>query len=176
MSPAGELARYVTTNPKHVKALRVAINCAAFFLVACRDYAKRPDSPVVVAETPMSAQQIAASVIHWPTDPMTAQLGALVSFRDSVPSCGTAAAILPDSVGPFKPGETLLRVSVRCARAVPLWDLGDEGIAAPVLMVRIGSARFELLFSDTVATATLEEIVTADTLARTTKGIGPEVL
>jgi hypothetical protein len=56
---------------------------------------------------------------------------------------------------------------------LPLWDLGDEAIPAPALIVQLGATRFELLFEDTLPASLLVAIVGRDSTARTLAGVGP---
>ena len=93
-------------------------------------------------------------------------------MTSAVPKCGELTSITLDSVGPFRPGQTVSDVSSTC-RGIAGWDLGDEAIPQPAMVFLLGEARFELLFADTLPTSKILIISTRDSLARTTKGVGP---
>src|ERR1700716_3173801 len=161
---------------RHVVALlALASACRGADRVPARDTTRVPAQDTTRFRSPTPAAPTAASTIipHWPEDVELYQLDNLDSLKLSVPSCGDDAMVTPDSVGAFRLGQTLKDVGALCPGAVALWTLADEGVGLPWLVARIGRARFELGFDETLPGSTVTEIATRDSAARTAAGVGP---
>ena len=158
---------------------RVAILTLALVASACsgsvpdeRTDTSSGDQPAIAA-TRATADPAVPRSISWPEDQTTYQLANLDSLNLTVPRCGDNAQLSPDSVGFLQLGQSVSAVAARCADAVPMWDWGDEGIPAPVLLIRIGDTALQLAFEDTLASSVLVTIATGDSSARTSLGVGP---
>ena len=81
--------------------------------------------------------------------------------------------IAPRSIGTLRPGQSLQQVAATCPRSLALWDWGDEGIPAPMLVVGLGGAIVELIFEDTLASSRVVSLRITHPRARTAEGVGP---
>ena len=122
------------------------------------------------ADTAGDATDVAGS---WPTDQAAWQLANIDSLRLTVPTCGESAVVGPDSAGPFVLGRPVSEIVELCPKARALWDWGDDAVPEPVLVVRLGTSRYELTFADTLADSPLTSISTSGTGARTAARVGP---
>ena len=108
---------------------------------------------------------------RWPADKDAHQAATYVP--DSIPQCLAATPVLTsDSLGPLRPGQTLAEVERRCGHLRYGWEWGNEGIPTPAVLVRLGEARVEVEFPDTVPSAKNNRIRTESPVVRTTEGFG----
>lgn len=109
--------------------------------------------------------------LTWPSDPAAAQLG--MADPAAVPTCSSAAPLLTsDSLGPLRPGQSLLEVQVLCSSVQPVWDWGDEAVPSPALLTRLGPASVSALVEDTLPSSRVIEWTVRDEHVRTGEGIG----
>lgn len=167
------MAIYLNRRQRSWPASLALVFALVFALACAGDRARSADSTTPQPSALVVRAPSSTTPIRWPADPMKAQLGDLSALDTPIPSCGEPAIIAGDSVGPLHVGRELSTVTELCPRAVALWELGDEAIPAPVLIVRFGLTRFELAFADTLSKSALTSIIARDTSARTREGIGP---
>ncbi len=155
----------------------LAAAIGAMVTLACggSEGASRVDSPAADSANPLDTAGTATSdaVIEWPTDQTAYQLANLDSLQLTVPTCAGTAVVGADAIGPFVIGRPLSEIANQCPKALPMWDWGDGAVPEPVLLVRLGTPRYELHFADTLPESALTSISTSGTAARTAAGIGP---
>ena len=109
---------------------------------------------------------------RWPSDQLAHQL--VPGNPAPAPSCRSVTPVLAtDSLGPLRPGMSLSDLLHACPRAYLGWHF-EEGIAEPAAAVRLGRVLAFAMLEDTSGTkARVYRIMTADTNARTSDGLGP---
>jgi hypothetical protein len=92
-------------------------------------------------------------------------------LRASIPECRTwPADVTPDSIGPLRAGQTLTELVAACPEHVRGWDRGFAGIPAPAIATRLGGGVVVAVLNDTLPTARVMEVTTAD--LATPEGLG----
>ena len=80
--------------------------------------------------------------------------------------------ITPDSIGPFRLGESLSDLRRLCPRLLYGWEWISDGYADPAVAVRLGGATITALVSDTLPAATLHKVELVGPGPATAEGVG----
>jgi hypothetical protein len=92
-------------------------------------------------------------------------------LRSSIPQCREASPdVTPDSIGPWRAGQTLTELTAACPQHVFAWDWGFAGVPAPAVATRLGDAVVIAVLNDTLPAAHVSELATAD--LGTPEGLG----
>lgn len=133
-----------------------------------------PESAVVTAATPSTTTAAVSIPSPFPADKDTARFKTQVDAEVSqVPSCGsTLPRITGDSIGPFRPGKTILELQERCPRLLFGWVLISDGYPVPTVAARLGGATITAFTSDSLPTATLGQVEVHSPGPKTEEGFG----
>ena len=105
-------------------------------------------------------------VSPWPAQRDSGRLGGLGQCRREVPR------ITPDSIGPFRLGESVAELQQQCPRLLYGWESDPDGFPVPTIAARLGGAIVTALLTDTLTTGTVREVVLAQAGPRTDQGVG----
>lgn len=158
-------------------------------LTACREKADRPatppPSPPLVATPADTAPATAASSppspfpapplsALWPGDQQAGRLDTLLGHgAGSSPTCRQELPLItPDSIGPFRLGESLSDLQRQCPHLLYGWEWISDGYAVPAVAARLGRATITALLSDTLPTATLHTVELVAPGPRTAERVG----
>ncbi len=126
---------------------------------------------VIFAAVATLSSAHAAAQARWPSDRDQGQINLGVS--GSVPSCRPAVPpLMIDSLGPLRPGQPLVALERACPRLRYGWDWGDEGIPAPAVLLRFGTAMVEVELRDTLPSSPVYRVRTESPAIRTADGFG----
>ena len=100
------------------------------------------------------------------------------SGRRAVPVCiPTTPLVVPESIGPLRPGQTLARLMAVCPQVLRGVDgstvNGPDVEAARAVALRLGKILVMATLTDTTSEARVSRLVTGDSAARLPSGIHP---
>jgi hypothetical protein len=107
----------------------------------------------------------------WTDDPLKAQVYipplSDTASRRQLAACGANdPTIDPGGIGPIRVEHTVADIHSLCPAAQRVWELGDEAIPEPAMVVRFGRTVVEVVFADTLRTAKVVRIMVEDSSAR----------
>lgn len=141
---------------------------------ASTSVAPPPESAAATAAVPSTTRATVSIPSPFPADKDTGRFATqLAAGASQVPSCGsTLPRITPDSIGPFRPGKTILELQQRCPRLLFGWVMISDGYPVPNVAARLGGATITAFTSDSLPTARLGQVVVRSSGPRTAEGFG----